>query len=232
MIRLLSILILMLLCRFVQAQKPVVYDTAAIEIRSLDASTINRYKADPAFQYDTSLTKPRSWWERFWSRFWERVGRMLSSGNGIITTKIFLVAIAVIIMVYFVLVLSGMGREGLFGKKSNSNPLDYTVSEEDIHSINFDAAIEEAVSNKNYRFAVRLLYLRTLKKLTDDGVINWQVNKTNIAYLKELNGKAFQYDFGNLTLQFENNWYGDLPIDEKEFQTVRNEFNRFNQNLA
>ena len=214
-----------------QAQQPVVYDTAAIEIRSLDASTLEKYKAEPAFQYDTSLTKPRSWWERFWDRFWERIGRMLGSGKGIMTTKIVLVTIAIIIMVCFVFILSGMGREGLFGKKSNSNPLDYAVSEEDIHSINFDAAIEEAVSNKNYRFAVRLLYLQTLKNLTDAGSINWQVNKTNIAYLNELNGKPYQKNFRQLTLQFENNWYGDLPIDANEFQTVKSQFNKFNQEL-
>lgn len=228
MIRFLYILTSIMFCQLVRAQQQVVYDTSEISVRDLSATAINKYKSDPAFQYDIAVERPRSWWERFWNRFWERIGNMLSSEGGIRATEIILIALSIIILVCFIVILLGMGKGGLFGKKNNDDPLDYSVAEDDIHAINFDAALELAINNKNFRFAVRLLYLQTLKNLTDAGVINWQVNKTNIAYLNELNGKTYQPDFRKLTLQFESNWYGDLPIDANEFQAVRDQFNQFN----
>ena len=121
---------------------------------------------------------------------------------------------------------------GLFGKKNKEETLDYSVMEDNIHTINFEAAIEQAIADKNFRFAVRLLYLQTLKNLTHAGLINWQVNKTNVAYVEELNGNEYQQHFRRLTRQFENNWYGYLPIEEKEFGAVIDHFNQFNQKLS
>lgn len=228
MIRFLYILTSIMFCQLVRAQQQVVYDTSEIAVRKLSATAINIYRSDPAFQYDIAVERPRSWWERFWNRFWERIGNMLSSEGGIRATEIILIALSIIILVCFIVILLGMGKGGLFGKKNNDDPLAYSVAEDDIHAINFDAALELAINNRNFRFAVRLLYLQTLKNLTDAGVINWQVNKTNIAYLNELNGKSYHADFRKLTFQFESNWYGDLPIDANEFQAVRDQFNQFN----
>ena len=125
-----------------------------------------------------------------------------------------------------------MTNIGLFGKENKEEALGYFVVEENIHAINFDAAIEKAIADKNFRFAVRLLYLQTLKNLAGIGLINWQVNKTNIAYVEELNGNIHQAGFRNLTRQFEKNWYGYLPIEESEFRQVMNHFNQFNQKLT
>jgi len=232
MSRFLFIFILLLLGVSAFAQQEVVYDTSEIAARSFNPTEIEKYKSDPAFQYDVAHERPRSWWERFWDRFWERIGKMLSTEGGWNATKIVLVVIAIIILAGFVFIFFGMGKEGFFGKKNVDDPLAYAVSEDDIHAINFDAAIEQAIGSGNFRFAVRLLYLQTLKNLTDAGIINWQLNKTNIAYLRELDGKSYQRNFRELTLQFESNWYGDLPIDAAEFQDVRLQFNQFNKNLS
>jgi hypothetical protein len=102
---------------------------------------------------------------------------------------------------------------------------------EDIHAIDFDRAIQDAIDTRNFRMAVRLLYLQSLKNLADRGLINWQLNKTNIAYVHELDNHEFQQTFRDLTFQFEINWYGDVPIDENEFGSVRDQFNRFKRQL-
>ena len=116
----------------------------------------------------------------------------------------------------------------LFPKKAQSSDLDYATLEENIHEIDFDLAVEDAVNQRNFRLAVRLLYLQTLKRLTDSGQINYKPDKTNRKYVHELTNKPFQADFEALTRQFEFVWYGDFPVDEIQFGQIRQQFQQFN----
>jgi hypothetical protein len=75
------------------------------------------------------------------------------------------------------------------------------------------------------------LYLQSLKILTDNGKINWQVNKTNLMYWQELGGTPYQQQFFDLTRQFEYNWYGNWPPTEPEFARLRQTFGDFNKQL-
>jgi hypothetical protein len=212
------------------AQNALVYDSSEVQVRLLSAEKMNAYKADKDFQYERYKEPPKSIWDRFWDWFWLKVNRLLSTRGGSAAFQTILIVLAVAVLVFFVLKLTGMTKVGLFGRKTG-NGLDYTESEENIHTINFDEAIENAFAAGNLRLAVRLLYLQTLKKLADNGFINWQLNKTNIAYVAELSNTAHQPAFSNLTLQFESSWYGDIPIDNTEFTAVREQFDQFNRQL-
>jgi hypothetical protein len=123
-----------------------------------------------------------------------------------------------------------MDKAGPFGK-NNPSDLDYSLLEENLQNINFQQAIQDAVYEKNFRMAVRLLYLQSLKNLADHKLINWQINKSDEAYIQELNGNLLQQSFIDITLQFESNWYGGIPIDENEFRTVSERFINFNEKL-
>ena len=213
------------------AQQRIIADSSAVSVRTFSRDRIITYKTDKAFQYENALEPPKSLWQRFWDWFWGKVDEVLSTENGRTAFKTILIVLAIAILVFFMLTITGMNKAGLFVKK-DTDGIDYRVTDEDIHNIRFDEAIQRAVNEKNFRLAVRLLYLQTLKILTDKGLINWQINKTNVAYVQELNGSVHQQQFGNLTLQFENNWYGDVPIDESEFMTVEEQFNRFKRQLT
>jgi hypothetical protein len=232
MLRLIQTIVIILLCQFSSAQEQVVFDTSSVPVRLFPVSAINKYKANPDFQYNITIEPAKSLWDRFWDWFWGKVGNILETEAGQNTFKAILITLAVGVLVFFILKLNGMSNIGLFGKKNREEALGYSILEDDIHSINFDEAIEQAVNDKNLRIAVRLLYLQTLKNLTDRGLISWQVNKTNVDYVAELNGNEHQQMFRNLTLQFEYNWYGDLPIEENQFFVVMNQFNQFNQKLS
>ncbi|HTL06645.1 MAG TPA: hypothetical protein VL307_00265 [Chitinophagaceae bacterium] len=207
------------------------YDSSVVNTRSISSQSINRYRAEEAFQYDRFKEPPASWWQRFWQWFWQKIYDFLSTDMGGKAFKITLLLLAVSLLVFFIYRLTGMNKAGLF-QRNTGRVSGYSVTDEDIHSIPFEQAIEEAVQNKNYRLAVRLLYLQSLKKLSDKQLIQWQLNKTNIAYLQELSGTGYQPVFDHLTRQFENNWYGDLPIEETEFSEVRNQFNQFNRQFS
>ncbi len=108
----------------------------------------------------------------------------------------------------------------------------YSESLENIHEINFDDEIEKTVSQRDYRLAVRLLYLKCLKQLSDTHLIQWQIDKTNSAYIYELTDPLQKQTFGLLTHQFEYIWYGDFPIDQQAFVTINQLFQNFKTQLA
>jgi hypothetical protein len=205
-------------------------DSATTDVRTFSDASLDKYKTGKQFQYEKSFEPPKSLWTRFWNWVWSKIGDILSTKGGAATFKTILILLAIAVLAFFIYRLTGMSRSGLFGRKDGSR-LDYSTADENIHTINFEAAIQQAIEDGNYRLAVRLLYLQSLKYLADRELINWQVNKTNIAYVQELGGTAYQRDFDDLTRQFENNWYGDVPIAVSEFGEVRNQFSRFNRQL-
>ncbi len=141
------------------------------------------------------------------------------------------VGVSVLILIYFIIRLSGMSRAALFGKRTVTSPLAYSVSNEDIHGIDFDVAIRQAIERRDFKTGVRLLYLQSLKQLADLGLIDWKINKTNVTYVHEIIDSHRQQDFRRLTNQFENNWYGDREIGETEFNAVWEQFNTFNTKI-
>src|SRR5689334_7067949 len=210
------------------SQKTLVYDSSDVHVRLFNKAAIENYKADSTFQYDRILEPPASLWDRFWSWFWSKIAAMLSTETGKRTFTAVLILIVVAILVFTIMKLTGMSGASLFGGKNTGEGLSFTVSDEDIHGISFEEAIEKAVSEGNLRLAVRLLYLQTLKKLSDRGLISWQINKTNVAYVRELSGSNYQQSFGDLTRQFETNWYGDRHIEPSEYSQVQQAFHQFN----
>ena len=103
---------------------------------------------------------------------------------------------------------------------------------ENIHEIDFSEQIAIALQNKNYRLVVRLLYLQTLKQLSDKNLIDWQPEKTNQTYVSELKQQPYHQQFVSLTNQFEYIWYGEFYIDENTFQPIYQSFQEFNTQMA
>ena len=103
----------------------------------------------------------------------------------------------------------------------------YSESLENIHEINFDEEIEKAVALHNYRLAVRLLYLKCLKQLSDRNLIQWKIDKTNSAYIYELSDPNQRQTFSRLTRQFEFVWYGNFAIDQQAFGNINQMFQDF-----
>ncbi|PWK76545.1 uncharacterized protein DUF4129 [Mucilaginibacter oryzae] len=221
-------------------------DTANVSIRHFNDAAIDKYRSDKDFNYH--ITKAGvSWWDRFWAwiwhlwqSFWSMVaevfqklfGSVRGGQNAVFVFKYVILGLAVVAVIYCVFKLLGIGFPHLLKKQPKSTPVPYAESAENIHEISFDAAIDEALANKNYRLAVRLLYLRSLKQLSDRGLINWKIGKTNTAYINELNNTTQREQFTMVTRQFEYVWYGDFPIDGQSYQRINNIFQEFKQSLS
>lgn len=205
-------------------------DTSSIELRTINATALNKLKESKDFQYVQMQEPPVSWWDRFWSWFWWKIGQILSTRRGRITFWTVLTIVSIGIIGYFAVKVSGMNKGGLFARKANGS-LNYTEGEEDIHNISFDEAIQAAINQKNYRLAVRLLYLHTLKTLSDKAYITWQINKTNSDYLDETKDKPWNNLLKSITLSFEYTWYGEINIELKDFTQMQLQFQQLKTQL-
>lgn len=205
-------------------------DTAYIASRSFNANALKEFKSNKDFQYDTYREPVQSLWQKFWSWVWWKVGQLLSTKEGITTAWVVLIILSIAVIVYFAIKITGIGQDGLFGR-SNKGLQKYTLSQNDIHLIPFNDAIEKAINNGDYRLATRLYYLQALKKLSDKGYIEWRINKTNTDYLREITGKPFNDMFILLTFNFEYTWYGEKQVSREQFSEIRERFQQFNNQV-
>jgi hypothetical protein len=123
---------------------------------------------------------------------------------------------------------------GLFRKKNLPAPGDSAMGEipEDIFAINYQREIDKAAEQKNYRLAVRLMYLRLLKNLSDRNIIQYKQDKTNFDYLLQLQSTGYYNNFFRLTRHYEYSWYGHFDVEENAYQIINREFAQFEREIG
>jgi len=202
-------------------------DSSKIELRKIDGTAIKNYSKQKDFIYDDVAPASITWWDKLWD--W--IGQLLKKafGNRLSGTilKYLLIGSAIAIVVFIVIKLIGLDFKVLTGK-SKSVEIPFEEGLENIHEINFDEQITKALQAENYRLAVRLQYLKTLKHLNDRGIIEWLPEKTNQAYISEIQEER-KAAFSALTHQFEYIWYGEFFIDKNSFEKINQSFHQFNQ---
>lgn len=125
----------------------------------------------------------------------------------------------VILLVIYLIVKIILNKEirWIFRKnKEEAQNLNFDF-EQNISEVNFDQLISEAVSNNDYRLAIRYYYLFVLKKLDQFNVINYDPQKTTYDYQVETEGSKYASDFSKATYYYTYIWYGEFPIDENDY---------------
>ncbi|NNF59013.1 MAG: DUF4129 domain-containing protein [Rhodothermaceae bacterium] len=211
---------------------PVAYDSAAVAPRTVPVDRLDRFLNDPAYHYDRVETRGPSLWEAF-LRWLDRV---LFQPIGENTTPLFWrilwSSLAVLLLAWLVTRLLRADGSGLFRRRDAD--LDapegaILLDTEDIEAVDLDALLERALAAQRYRDAARFLYLRALQALTARGLIDWQKNKTNREYLRELRRTSradLGRPFADVTRLFEWIWYGEATVDAARFAAVQVRFDR------
>lgn len=103
------------------------------------------------------------------------------------------------------------------------------VSEDDhdIDASDYEALLQRAIKNGNYRLATRYYYLSLLKKLSHNNYIEYHKDKTNSEYLFELKNKSMRSNFSYLSYIYSYVWYGESAVDEMKFKTIENKYKSF-----
>lgn len=102
-------------------------------------------------------------------------------------TVLGIIVILAILWIVFVVRPSVFMRSG---KKVDA--LNYDVTEDTIYGIDFPSEIEKSLDRHDYREALRLMYLQTLKWLSANHQIDWQSFKTPTQYTNEWRNADFQ----------------------------------------
>ena len=214
-------------------------DSSKIQVRKIDNQAIDKFRHDKDFDYREGKNYDMSAWTRFWAWvsyiifwIWEKIKSAFASipGSGIFLKYLLLVG-AIGFLVFIVLKSLGIDISNLWRREPEKIQVPYNESLEDIHGIRFDDEIYKAIAHYNYRLAVRLLYLKCLKQLSDGQLIHWQIDKTNSAYLFELTDAVQKQTFGVLTREFEYIWYGTFSIDQQAFSTLQQLFQDFKKQI-
>lgn len=203
------------------------FDNSITNVRKLSNEKQQELLQNSDYKYGRKGPAPKTWWERFKEWFWRIVDEVFNSDGGNVGLNIlkFILIGAVVALLIYLLVKNNI--RALFYGTSAAVKIDFAELEEDIHKIDFNKLIAEAIAKKDFRKAVRLHFLKLLKELTDKNLINWKIDKTNHDYFIELTNTKFYNQFKELALTYEYVWYGDFSIDETNFKTTVSKFNSF-----
>jgi hypothetical protein len=104
--------------------------------------------------------------------------------------------------------------------------------ENNLVETDIDKFLRLALESKNYKLAVRLLYLGVLQNLHEAELIIWKKEKTNRDYLSEMRQHRAYSELRELTLAFDIVWYGDTEIPESTYHQLSQAFKSFNDVIS
>ncbi|MBR4897263.1 MAG: DUF4129 domain-containing protein [Prevotella sp.] len=178
-----------------------------------DQQLLEQLQQDPRYAYAIEEQKP-SLLDEFIDWIGEQLSEHLDANISFYRPVFYsLCTLAVIILVWW-LVRSGVLQRLLAILLKEDVSIE--EAEENIHVIDFEAEIARARTAGDYTRASRLLYLQTLKQLSDAHRIDWQPQKTPAQYTREVSGMAFL----QLTNHFVRIRYGGFEADEQLFLTM------------
>lgn len=206
-------------------------DSSDVNVRAFDDDIVKELKSDSSLQYKEVPTVAESLWDRL--KAWIR--QLLEAiFTGAVTTNwgrliIYLLGLAAVVAI--IMMILKVNAFKIFTRGNGPTLNEHGVLDEDIHAMDFEMLIEDAVMKKDYRAGVRLIFLYSLKMLSDKNLIYWNQGKTNHDYLGDLTVDELRVGFSELNFYFEYAWYGDFRISPEVFSKVQRLFNDWKQNL-
>ena len=176
---------------------------------SCDSALLHQYRADEAYNYARELQAPElDWWDWLMSKIGEFLSDLFSiQGKGDFRIVIYIViALVFIALIAFILYRYHFKLFGRAGKVTNEND-----EEDNIYGVDFEAVYAKAMAQKDYYKAVRIVYLRTLRWLSDGNKISWQLYKTPTQYTREY----LSVEFERMTTAFMRVRYGNYQASEE-----------------
>lgn len=180
----------------------------AIDTLKTDSAMLNALRNNPDFGYSRELVQVKSsTWQWMSDRLAEWYQSLLNSvfpneNNWYLWLIVGLVVIGIIIAIVVV------RNRYLLRLKENTDS-GYVVTDDTIYGIDFEQQIKAALGRDDYRTALRMIYLQTLKWLDDNHHIHWQPQKTPSQYVREYRCAPFN----TLTTLFIRIRYGGFEAD-------------------
>lgn len=176
-------------------------------------------------------------------RFDENSGKIIRNGNSrsdaspfgkilnSLPFRIFFWILAIIFISF--IAYKVLYKNDIFQRKKNKIlSEDAEESLEDLQNISeYDALIASAETKADFNLAIRFLFLKTLKNLTDRGFVTFTIEKTNKEYVKEMAQTVHAREFEDVTRVYEYVWYGKHVIDEDHYLKLKELYYLFNKKI-
>lgn len=217
-------------------QQTVQEDTSDVQPKEYDENFKDRYDST---EYVYEQEKSNGWFSRLVDWLEETVQDWFDfdsrqSASNFLGEMTNLVYVLIIIVVVFFIVRAIMNGEGrwVFGKRSDKKIVNHEDVETNIHIVNFKKLIAQAVTNNDYRLAVRYQYLDMLKKLSAAEIISYDPEKTNLEYTYEIKNDSMREQFQYTSYLYNYVWYGEFIIDKEQYEQAAESFNLILKNNA
>lgn len=199
---------------------------------------IENYKSNSDFDY-TEVEKDTNWWNQlkewvisfFQWLFQKLLGVDIVPNSTVLFIKTLFYSIIGFLVFLLIKLLLKVNLKTMKTTKSNMPSMQFSEDEHIIQNEDISQLIATAVANNNYRLAVRYYYLLILKTLTEEKFIEWQYQKTNNDYSKEIAVKELKAPFKALTNWYDFIWYGNFEIDTLQFDKIAVEFKEFQHKI-
>lgn len=207
-------------------------DTAHIsDSRRFEANLAKKYAADNELEYIQHNNK--SFLQKLKEWIAELTRKLLGYGDKTDINKLTETVLDIIYGIIFLivayiatrLVMKHKGR-WFFEKQDENIPIDLHNVEQYIREADFPTLFHESEQAGDSRQSVRLLYLWMLRTLTDREVIDWNPDKTNGDYMREIKDVQLRDDFRYLSYLYNYIWYGDFSISSSDYRNAREKFRK------
>ena len=206
-------------------------DSANIEARNFNGTTLDKLKSDESLHYKEAPTIAESLWDRallLIKQFFD------SLFTGAVTTnwgRVFSYILGLVLIIVLIMMILRVNAFKVFYSGQGASTIPYHALHENIHEMDFDKLIQEAIAEGDYRKGIRLLFLHSLKMLADKNFIHWEQGKTNHDYLSELTVANLKDGFNELNYYFEYAWYGNFKVNHELFLKVQHAFTDWRQRI-
>jgi len=137
---------------------------------------------------------------------------------------IFVIAL-VLAVIYLTYILINEGGGSIFKSKKNTEiGAHEEISVDNIEDTDIEGLIKSAEKEGNYRLAIRYYHLLVLKWLSTKKLIILEEDKTNEEYFYEVKKQSFSNDFKFTSYLYDYIWYGEFPINVKQYHTAKENF--------
>jgi hypothetical protein len=237
-LKLFFLLALPLLVFSQEQKKALLLDEDPIYSQQITEEDLRPYQEDDDFNYQT-IDAEESAFQRFVQWLKNALNSFLESIFGVEAAAgiiLFLFRILPYVLLGFLIFMLlrfflKVNSNPIVGKKQAQGEVKISEEEQIIKNENIVALINSAISNGEYRLAIRYYYLLALKHLTVNNRIVWKPQKTNDDYLKELEHTDLKLDFEKITRIYDYIWYGEFEINARRFNTLKTDFEQLNSKL-
>jgi hypothetical protein len=205
-------------------------DTSSIKYEKTQQFSLDKYQQDEAYNYNRE-TESINYWQKFWQRLFKKMNMANFKMPEVFGSNYFWYTLFTALVIFIAVKLFKTEISSFF-YKSRPAAIQIKGMEEDIHTLDFESLIQKAVGEGNFKYAIRLYYLKALNELNKKELIKWEPDKTNRDYYYELSGKNMQQPFAGITLLFNWMWYGSESIDAGTFQSSKKKFTEFLEALS